>query len=488
MKKIIFISFILVCFVSCEKEVFTGVVENNVYEYGKLFVSSNPNGYKIYIDDRNSASKTPDTISWLTEGRHKLTLNHDIYIDSTIYVDVSKLSVQAVSINMLQNANFYSKVYCSTTPSGAKIYLNDQPTNLITPAIVTNIFPGQNKFKFSKNQCRDDSIVVNIKGRESKDVSRMLDDTSRTVNYSTNNSEISSNSAIKIVVDKWNNKWIGTVDHGLIKFDRKNWTSYENLSVIDGSRIQDLLIDKQGTLWVGTVKGLFTFDGITWKNITNYLPSNKVNALEEDIYGNIWIATSSELVKYNNNAFSIFTTSGTGTPLNLITSLAASNNGDLWIGTFGYGILKFSGNSWRNYLTNQMDLGKEVSNYIRDLIVDKNGILYSIHGDDPADDPGDAPLKRALLKFNNSEWMLIDLNLLFVVDMTSSSLDVDNNIWFTIKGGLIRYNESKPLKIFDWNTYGFRSFNCSSFCIDQNGDGWLTTLGGGITKLKKGNF
>lgn len=67
-------------------------------------------------------------------------------------------------------------------------------------------------------------------------------------------------------------------------------------------------------------------------------------------------------------------------------------------------------------------------------------------------------------------------------------MDNENNVWISFEGGLIKYNESKPLKIFDSDSNGFFSKQCTSFVIDKNGDGWLTTFGAGIVKLKKGFF
>ena len=484
MKKIIFISFIIICFVSCEKEVFTGIVENNIYEYSKLFVNSNPNGYKIYIDDKNSASKTPDTIAWLTEGRHKLTLKHDIYIDSTINVDIQKSSVQNVSIDMLKNANFYSKVYCSTTPSGAKIYLNDQPTNLITPAIITNIFPGTCKIKFAKNQYRDDSIMIYIHGGEIKEVSKLLEDTSRTVNYRTTNSKISSNSLSKVIVDKFNNKWIGSLDQGLIKFDGKNWTSYNNSNVLSSNRVQDLLYDKKGRLWVGTYKGLTVFDGLSWKYFDDILPAADIRALEEDVYGNIWIATFDEIAVYNNSTFQIFNRNNTDMPLYDLSSIASSKNGDVWIGTNNGGVIQYSFGQWSLFETNQRPNLDGVSNRIKDLIVDNLGNIWIFHYAIASEG-----LESCLTYMSGSIWVFKQLPILFPLVISSFYIDEQNNLWMAITGGLIKHNAyNYSTTVYDSNTYGFFSNQSTSFCLDQNGDGWLTTLGGGITKLKKGNF
>ncbi len=483
MKKILLISILIIGFVSCEKEVFTGVDEPIITEFGKFFVSTNPKGYKIFIDDKNWSVITPDSVLWLAEGNHKLTLKHNIFSDSSMTVVVKKSTVQNFNIDMMSNPRFYAKIYCSTVPSIAKIYLNDQIANYTTPATIPHIYPGQYEIKFQKANCRDDSSTYLIKGGKYYEILRTLEDTSRTVSYRMNNSPMSSNVLNKVVVDNYNNKWIGSIDHGLMKFDGKHWTNYENTGIIDRSRINDLLVDKKGRLWVGSAQGLFVFDGISWQSYTDKLPSANVTALEEDVNGNIWIANLNALIKYDNVSFHTFTSTEAGVPLNNLWSLSSSKNGDIWIGSFTWGIIQYDGKKFYQHTISKMNLDPSISNEIQDLIVDKNNNLYAYCMPDSGEH-----YRGALIKYNGQTWEELILPLLFYVDIHSFYNDDENNIWMTYSGGLLRYNEFKPLVFYDSDTNGFFSKLCSSFCIDLKSDGWLTTLGGGIVKLKKGFF
>ena len=485
MKKIIIIFLLILGIISCEKDVFTGLVDNPIPEYGKIFVSSNPGGYKIFIDGKNMGVVSPDTVLYLTAGQHKLNLRHDLFSDTTLTITVDKSTVKIISIDMMKNPRFYATLTLYSIPSAAKIYLNDQLiNNIVTPTTIRNVYPGKYELKLSKKDCRDDSTNIVAKGGENVVIQRILEDTSRTVSYRTNNSKISSNSVNKVVVDKFNNKWIGTVDHGLMKFDGKNWTSYENTGVIEGSRIQDLLVDKKGTLWVASIKGLFTFNGNTWMTLTNNLPSENVIALDEDIIGNIWIATLNALVKYNGSSFKVFNSANSDVSIINLSSLTSSKNGDIWVGSSGSGLLKFNGITWTNYLAVGMDLEPpKVSNIIKDIIVDKNGNLFSFHAADP---PSGA--RRALIRYDGTNWLELRLNLLFAYDVESFYLDNDNNVWMALNGGLVKYSATHIVKFYDSDSYGYFSKWCTSFALDLNGDGWLATIGAGIAKLKKGTF
>ncbi len=484
MKKILSCFLIIISLVSCEKDVFTGLVESPIPTYGKIFVSSNPGGYKIFIDNKNMGVVSPDTVLYLTEGQHKLNLKHDFYTDTTLTISVSKSDVKTISIDMLKNPRFFATINLSSIPSAAKIYLNDQLiNNVATPAVIRNIYPGTFEVKLVKKECRADSINIVIKGGEFTDIQRILEDTSRTVSYRTNNSKISSNVLSKVVVDKFNNKWIGSIDRGLMKFDGNNWTSYDNTGVIEGFRIQDILVDKKGIVWVATIRGLFNYDGITWKNLTNNLPSNNATALEEDSFGNIWIGTPDGLVKYNNNSFQIFTIANTDVPLKSISSISASSNGDVWIGTSNDGFIRYNTGRWTLFNTGMKDQLSGMSNQINDLIADNNGKVLIFHESLPTE--GKA---GGLSQVNGTFWSFVQLPLLFSLEVSSFYLDDKNNIWMAINGGLIRYNDPSSMKVYDSDTYRFFSNQSSSFCIDLNGDGWLTTSGGGITKIKKSSF
>lgn len=87
---------------------------------------------------------------------------------------------------------------------------------------------------------------------------------------------------------------------GIGVFDGTNWTSV----LISGNTnsINDLYIGKDGLIWVSSANGLFKYYDLY--RSTAYRPQNsgilslKVNAVAEDSFGNLWIATTDGLSKY----------------------------------------------------------------------------------------------------------------------------------------------------------------------------------------------
>lgn len=480
MKKLVLTIFVIVSFISCEKEVFTGLVENNITEFAKVFVSSNPAGYKVYIDNKYMNVTSPDSIKFVKEGNHKLTLKHDLFSDSSMNIEVTKLSTLSVNIDMMENPRFYAKVNCSSNPSGAKIYLNNIATNLVTPATLTKIYPGEVEIKFSKNQCRDDVVLINLKGNESSTIYRQLNDTTRGVDFRSTNTNPMSDVLTKVVVDKFNNKWVGSLDKGLLRFDNKKWNSYEQ--VITSNHVTALLIDSRNRLWVGTSIGLSCYDGISWTSYSDQLPALVVTAIKEDLTGNIWIGTVGGLVKYDNSAFQKFTQSSSNLPDEKITCIAFSKANELWVGTSTSGVIRYTNNTWivqsriRDYL-----VGGDVALLVNDMTVDNKGNIWAYLLGDPKEGT-----RSALIKNAGSTWNEFALPTQFPMTINSFNVDSENNIWISATGGLIKYNETASIKLYNTIDYNFYSQNCTSSTIDKNGDVWVTTLGGGIIKLKKG--
>lgn len=102
-----------------------------------------------------------------------------------------------------------------------------------------------------------------------------------------------------IAVDKNNIVWMGTggtLGGRLVKIENNNWQTYTNLnSEFHGGGISSLLIE-DSIKWIGTSKGLVSFNGKDWKVFNkgnSDLPDDWVYTLAMDKYGNKWIGTIS---------------------------------------------------------------------------------------------------------------------------------------------------------------------------------------------------
>ncbi|MBK7629955.1 MAG: response regulator [Ignavibacteriales bacterium] len=206
-----------------------------------------------------------------------------------------------------------------------------------------------------------------------------------------------SNSYASITEQKINDKnilWAATYG-GLFRIDLNNniseqfVTDKKNSNGLLGNQIDELLVDNSGVLWIATDKGLNyhslktqKFNSIFTSNINSAayqeLLSSDVKAIISEKKDEYYLAASEglfqlklanqkpELRKYDalNN-------------LNL-WSLEKGENSDLWIGTYGNGLIHF------DLTTKKLEFIKIESptfktsafNYIKSLHINKNGFLW----------------------------------------------------------------------------------------------------------------
>lgn len=103
--------------------------------------------------------------------------------------------------------------------------------------------------------------------------------------------------------------------------------------------IISLEIDNDGTVWAGTWGGgLAKFDGTKWKNYTvkDGAPANHIFMLHHDQGGNLWLGTSKGLATFDKDSerFNVLTMAD-GLFSDNVFSMAHAADGSLWVGSFG---------------------------------------------------------------------------------------------------------------------------------------------------------
>ena len=183
---------------------------------------------------------------------------------------------------------------------------------------------------------------------------------------------LSSPKILTIYQDKRSNIWIGTAGGGIMKYDGENIQQYTLKNGAPGIDSRAIIEDSKGNMWFGSYgNGISMFDG---HELTNYNTSNGLNhdfvfAIKEDKDNNIWVSSQQGVNKISitdgKTTISSFSVeNGLSSPY--ILSIEADHNGNLWFGTYGKGVCKFDGTSFR-YLTTKNGL--------------VNDIVYSIYED-----------------------------------------------------------------------------------------------------------
>jgi len=163
---------------------------------------------------------------------------------------------------------------------------------------------------------------------------------------------------LSLCIDSRDNLFIGTWKDGVYKFKGRVLAHYKETHGIKGM-VYSIAIDSQDGIWIGSWFGGVTYikDG-KYKNfdINSGLPVNHVPSIA--IVGNkVWVATwGGGVCCLENNSWKIYNTKN-GLPNNYIYKIFVDPSFNIWTGAEGGGICKFDGKSWEVYY-NQEEIMK----------------------------------------------------------------------------------------------------------------------------------
>jgi ligand-binding sensor domain-containing protein/serine phosphatase RsbU (regulator of sigma subunit) len=187
-----------------------------------------------------------------------------------------------------------------------------------------------------------------------------------------------NNLVFSMVQDKDNNIWFGTAG-GASRFDGKSFSHYNNETGLS-DYIYSLFEDKNKDIWFGSIgDGLIKYD---WKNFTHFLGKRRyknmsiddiqVICIAEDDLGNILQGSGGGFNKYSLKDVTRFTEYVGQTKFSIVYSILKDNDGLIWIGTDGGGVIRFDGKTFRHYKEKE---GLS-SNNVKSLLQDKSGNIW----------------------------------------------------------------------------------------------------------------
>lgn len=262
-----------------------------------------------------------------------------------------------------------------------------------------------------------------------------------------------------IGIGKFNNIYIGTLQHGLLVYDvsRKKFIEYQSdpysPNALPDNKTTCLYFDKSGTLWVGTKSSgvaysspfEFKFKHFTQEPFkTTWLTNKYVLCFETDAQENIWIGTDGGgLYRFNTkeNIFSNWRNNNTPASLSndIIQDILLDKNGNIWAGTLN-GICLFNpaNNSFRRFfLTESKDkrnLKIPAYNNIR-LIQSLQGAIYAI-------------VENNVYRFDPAKFAFIPYSTIAGNGniITRSIIETaDSTWWMATNAGLFHYTPQKKM-------------------------------------------
>ena len=98
-----------------------------------LAITSTPDGATVQLDGENRSEKTPFTASGLKPGSHMLILTKPGYVPATRTIEIAAGNNASLSVNL---AVAFTGIAFESTPSGAAIFVDEEPTGQSTPATI----------------------------------------------------------------------------------------------------------------------------------------------------------------------------------------------------------------------------------------------------------------------------------------------------------------------------------------------------------------
>lgn len=264
---------------------------------------------------------------------------------------------------------------------------------------------------------------------------------------------LTSGNILCITQDKQNRIWFGT-DRGVNILNEKNQIiPLITDSVIQNLRINSIVCDSQGEIWIGSENGLFRFkdDKTPIKsyysdNKPNSLPGNNINYIYEDLQGNIWIALWRDgLCRFNKINESFDRMPRIGTENNPYT-IFQDKDGIIWIGTWSDGLYRLVFNN-ENYSKPQY---KQYLIPVSSSEAGSNNI-YSITQDILTGDLWVLSQSGINVILDRENVTFEKLNVLDIFESASSFLnqlyrDRQGNLWIaTLNDGVYFANLHKPI-------------------------------------------
>jgi len=222
-----------------------------------------------------------------------------------------------------------------------------------------------------------------------------------------------------VLVDTADNVWFGT-NRGVYVYDDTSMTLIENDCIDYYTRTYELALDKDGSIWVATIKGLRHFKDNQWRmyrseNPWEGLAEGETIALFIDSNGNKWVSTSSSatgytLVKYDNSVWYGFDENDGWEKYSRPLSFTDDLHGNIWISAGNDGIFKYDGE--------KMTKMTSIDIYTLNCSIDKEGYLWFVGNGILLNDNGN------WLHFTGYDSIIFDRHITFVF------VDSKENRWF----------------------------------------------------------
>ncbi|MCG3167627.1 MAG: hypothetical protein POELPBGB_03421 [Bacteroidia bacterium] len=274
-----------------------------------------------------------------------------------------------------------------------------------------------------------------------------------------------------IIQDHERNIWAATYGSGIVMLNEDISTRFFSNIDLRSVNIQTIIKDKRGYFWLGTDKGVsrISSNGVEHSVVnfstTQGFPGDLVNALYEDIEGNIWIGTStSGLFQYTPSTNSARRIQLSDDPLfRFVNSISGDKLGFVWVSTKG-GAYRFGTNGFRlDYFTTLQGL---LHNNVNKIFADSKNRIWM------------AAQNNRISYYKDSKFHYLEEgSAAEITTVNCITEDDEANIWFGTDGKGIYMYDGKNAEHYT-SANGLYSDFCYDIISDNYGNVWIGHRGG----------
>jgi hypothetical protein len=308
MRSSLLLFLLMILFISCDKTLTTSPPDPEPPE-GSFTISTQPEGYDIYLDGRISGFKTPAEFKYMAEKQYSVTLKHAWYLDSLTELNFQG-GDESFFLNIENDPAFTGNIVCRSYPWGAFIILDDSMTGKITPNVLHNLYPGKHTVRYELVGHRSSEKEVIVLSNDSTTFSTSLQDTTIWLTFNTRNSLIPSQDLTSIAVENtyYGDKlWVGTTDNGFFSMINYQWFSVnsENTSM-PKKFISKILVDKNKNKWAASIYRIYKYSDNGNFTVWDDQPYNDFTI--ENYTGSYWFTLEEKgILKRNSNGDVFYT-------------------------------------------------------------------------------------------------------------------------------------------------------------------------------------
>ncbi|MEL7533712.1 MAG: two-component regulator propeller domain-containing protein [Bacteroidota bacterium] len=263
--------------------------------------------------------------------------------------------------------------------------------------------------------------------------------------------------------------WLGT-DNGLSRWDG---IRFHNYLLSDSQRvpIYSIVASADANLWIGSGSGLFRYTNDSLYRADGPLAQieGEVNSLYLDPTGTLWIGQRGKISAWKDGSLTSYGRRQ-GVPYNrVIWDFCTDADSNLWVATYGSGLLKLTGNRFRSQLSNtEINRG-----FLFDLHFSQEGELWI------------ATQNAGVGRYNPRDG---SFDLLQVEDGLSANYirkiweDAWGNLWFGSSGGGLSKYFGQQFKHFDQNS-GLPGRAVYSVLEDTDCNIWMGVGANGLARF-----